>query len=968
MAKKSKATIQFEADTSNFQSNIKKADTELIGLRKELKLNSTELKNDSENVDLLSNRKSILQKESEASKDKIEALTQKLEVAKKMFGESSEEVRLLSNKLTDAKTEYQSIQNELEQTSNKFDKFSDSTYQAQKMLDDTKDATNELADGFTVFKGVIVNVVTDALNELKDALKELVIESDAAYSQFAASTGISADAMDEFQDKMDELYEEGYGESFDDIARSMAEIKQQTNETDPSNLKELTKQALTLKDVYGYDIKESMRAVNMLTTQFGISSEEAFNLIVQGAQNGLDKNGDLLDTINEYSVHYSQLGFTSEQFFTSLVNGASTGTFSIDKLGDAMKEFGIRSKDNSDSTRQAFKDLGLNADQMTKAFGEGGEKAQEAFDKMWTSLASLEDPIKQNEIGVALFGTMWEDLGYDAISALSDINAYSENTNVAIDKSKNSLEEMADVKYDNLKNDWNVLSRQIQMDFIVPISKELLPVLRDGISWIKENLNWLIPTLSILGGMMATYFAVAKITKIIGAISTFFKVVKIGVGIMKALNIVLNLNPIGLIVMAVAGLIAAFVLLWKKCDWFRNFWIGLWNGIVKVFKNIVSSIQNAWNSTASFFSTTINNIKTAFSNSVNFIKNIWLNISSWFVSYVIEPIKRIFQPLFDFYINCVTNIFNFIKNIFTIIIQLIQGYINTVKLIWGAIISWVNDTIIQPIITFYTTMWNLIKNLSLAAWNFIKNIWGVVAGWFNSTIIRPVSNFFTSMWNGLKNGAKSAWNGIKSVFSSVATFFGNIFSSAWAKVKNVFSTGGKIFDGIKDGIVSAFKNVVNAIIDGINKVIRIPFEGINKALNKIRNISIFGEKPFKGVIEEVSVPKIPRLKVGMDYVPRDFFPAFLDEGERVLTKEENSLFNRLGGFDGIFATRFNNQNSSNNYMIDRKLDELIALEKESLSKEWKFQVNDREMARATRCSNDIESANLINLKKRGLII
>lgn len=106
----------------------------------------------------------------------------------------------------------------------------------------------------------------------------------------------------------------------------------------------------------------------------------------------------------------------------------------------------------------------------------------------------------------------------------------------------------------------------------------------------------------------------------------------------------------------------------------------------------------------------------------------------------------------------------------------------------------------------------------------------------------------------------------------------------------------------------------------------------------------------------------------MDYVPRDFFPAFLDEGERVLTKEENALFNALGGFSGIFATKLNNQDNSNNYMIDRKLDELIELEKESLAKEWKFQVNDREMARATRSSNDVESANLINLKKRGLII
>lgn len=963
MAKKSKATVEFDANTSKFQSNIKKADTELVGFRKELKLNSSELKEDAENVDLLSERKAILQKEASSSENKIKALNDKLEVAKKMFGDSSEEVRLLTNKLTDAKTEYQNIQNEITQTSSKIDKFSDSTNQAKKKLEEAEQSTDKLADGFTVFKGVIVNVVTEALSNLRDSLKDLIIDGQAAYSQFAASTGVGIDAMEEFEDKMNELYEEGYGDSFDDIAQSMAEIKQQTKETDPSKLKELTKNAMILKDVYGYDIKESMRAINMLTDQFGISSEEAFNLVVQGAQNGLDKNGDLLDTINEYSVHYSDLGFTSEQFFNSLINGASSGTFSIDKLGDAMKEFGIRSKDNSDSTNQAFKDLGLNAKAMTKAFNNGGDEAQEAFDKVWVSLMSIQDPIKQNEIGIALFGTMWEDLGMDAISALSDVNAYTENTNVAIDKSKNSLEELANVKYDNLKNDWNVLSRQIQMDFIVPISQKLMPILKSGMIWIKENLNWLIPAISIIGTMLASYFAVSKIMSVVNTIKLIFTISKSGIGIMKSLNLVLNMNPIGLIVAAVVGLIAAFVLLWKKCDWFRNFWINLWNNIVSIFKNTINSIQIGWDKVVNFFKKTVNFVSSLLTGYINIVKNVWLTIANFLNTYVVTPIRNIISAIVNFFVQNLMVIVNYIKNIFTIIIQLIQGYINTVKIVWGAIIEWVNTTIIQPIVNFFSNMWNTIQNMTSLAKDFVVNIWSTVSSWFNTTLIQPIVGFFSSMWSKVKSGASSAWSGIKSIFSSVASFFGNIFSNAWAKVKAVFSAGGKIFDGIKDGIVSSFKKVVNAIIDGINKVIKIPFDGINKALNKIRNVNILGHKPFDGLINEVSVPKIPRLKVGLDYVPSDYFPAFLDEGERVLTKQENALFNSLGGFDGILASKIYDQSNSFN---SKKLDELIELEKRSLSKEWIFQVNDREMAKATRTSNDIESANLINLKKRGL--
>jgi SLT domain-containing protein len=99
------------------------------------------------------------------------------------------------------------------------------------------------------------------------------------------------------------------------------------------------------------------------------------------------------------------------------------------------------------------------------------------------------------------------------------------------------------------------------------------------------------------------------------------------------------------------------------------------------------------------------------------------------------------------------------------------------------------------------------------------------------------------------------------VFSTVATFFKNTFESAWTAVKKVFSTGGKIFNGIKDGIVTAFKKIVNAIITGINKVVSIPFNAINKVLDKIRSVNIAGAKPFSN-LGSISVPQIPQLAKG----------------------------------------------------------------------------------------------------------
>lgn len=182
--------------------------------------------------------------------------------------------------------------------------------------------------------------------------------------------------------------------------------------------------------------------------------------------------------------------------------------------------------------------------------------------------------------------------------------------------------------------------------------------------------------------------------------------------------------------------------------------------------------------------------------------------------------------------------------------------------------DWIYENVIKPIGDFFVGLWD-----------GIKNVWFAVGNWFDEKVIKPIVNFFTSMWDSLKNGAKNAWDGIKNVFSNVATFFKNIFSNAWEGVKKVFSTGGKIFDGIKEGIISAFTTVVNAIIGGINKVVAVPFNGINWALKKIRDINILGIEPFKW-ISTISVPQIPKLATGTVIPPRSEFMAILGDQKR----------------------------------------------------------------------------------------
>jgi phage-related minor tail protein len=179
------------------------------------------------------------------------------------------------------------------------------------------------------------------------------------------------------------------------------------------------------------------------------------------------------------------------------------------------------------------------------------------------------------------------------------------------------------------------------------------------------------------------------------------------------------------------------------------------------------------------------------------------------------------------------------------------------------------DQISAAVVSAAQTCWNAIK----AAWegivngisnavNAVKSVFSTITGWIDANIIQPITGFFTRLWDGFINGAKKAWEGVKSVFSAVGGFFGNVFGIVKDKILSVFSAGGKIFLGIKDGIVSVFKTVVNAIITGINKVISIPFKGLNGILDTISGVSIAGVEPFSWLTWRAPVPQIPMLAQG----------------------------------------------------------------------------------------------------------
>ena len=190
---------------------------------------------------------------------------------------------------------------------------------------------------------------------------------------------------------------------------------------------------------------------------------------------------------------------------------------------------------------------------------------------------------------------------------------------------------------------------------------------------------------------------------------------------------------------------------------------------------------------------------------------------------------------------------------------------------WGEILGVVAKAIWSIIEPMADAAWNTFKGLVLAIYEVFKLLLKILLE-VGKALVKVVKDpkqawddfksYVGSFFDNMKNKAGSAVSGIKEAFKVIPEWFRTTFTRAWTNVKNVFSKGGKVFVGIKDGILSGLKSVINALIKGINKVVSIPFNGLNHALNKLKNVKILGHKPFSKLIGNISVPQIPLLAKG----------------------------------------------------------------------------------------------------------
>ena len=310
-------------------------------------------------------------------------------------------------------------------------------------------------------------------------------ELDKANNQLTASLGLTAEEAEKYSDIIKKIYGDNYGESFEDISGTLALIKQQMSGIADDELQKVTESAYLLSDVYDIDVSEGIRGANALMKQFGITAEEAYNLLAQGAEKGLNQNGDIADQLAEYSTYYADMGFTAEEAMSMMAEGAKNGAFQVDFLNDAFKEFSIRAKDGSQTTADGMAILGLDATKLGEEFAAGGDRAYQAFKLVNEKLAECKSDVDRNAAGVALYGTKWEDLGEDAVLAMAHMGN-------SIDKTCDKLGEMESVKYNSLSDMFSGLSRTIEL-LLIPLGEQIIPVLKDVIELIEPIISELLP-------------------------------------------------------------------------------------------------------------------------------------------------------------------------------------------------------------------------------------------------------------------------------------------------------------------------------------------------------------------------------------------------------------------------------------------------------------------------------------------
>lgn len=447
----------------------------------------------------------------------VSELTEKVEKGEATYQRAGNRVEDWQKQLNNAQAQTIKATRAVNENTAYLEEAEKATDGCAKSIDKFGKQTDDVAEKITstgkIIKANLINTMVDAgkslaTNVFKDAVQG-TLELQDAQQKLQASTGATARETAAYSQEMQNLYKGGYGDAIDEAASAMALVKQYTNETDPTKIKELAENGMALEDAFGMDLSESIRGADALVTNMGIDGKTAFDLMAKGAQNGLNKSGELADNLTEYSSLWAQAGFSAEEMFAILENGLNSGAYNLDKVNDYVKEFGNSLADGRIDDH--IKSFSAGTQDLVKKWHDGSATTKEVFQSVISDLASM----KNEQEALTLASDTWSALGEDnAMKVITSLN----NVNNSYKNVQGTMEKVKDIKYDSITNQWKVLGRTVQADVVQPLLVKYLPMAQKGIKLVADNLETIVPVAELAGTAIGGIFVVNKSKKFISEV------------------------------------------------------------------------------------------------------------------------------------------------------------------------------------------------------------------------------------------------------------------------------------------------------------------------------------------------------------------------------------------------------------------------------------------------------------------
>ena len=849
-------TVEIGGDTTKLQNALKGVNGQIKSTQSQLKDVNKLLKLDPGNTELLAQKHKLLGEAVNETKEKLATLKTAAEQANTALanGEiSQEQYDALQREIVETEQELKKLETQANQSATAVQKIATAGEKLKTTGDNISSAGQKLLP------------VTAGVTALGTASVTTAANFESAMSQVQATMGITKDAMSTVN-----------GQSVNAMDTLSKLAKKMGAETAFSASE--CAEALNYLALAGYD-----------TQQMCDTLPTVLNLAAAGDIELASASDMVTDAMSALGMGVDEAGTMVDQ----MAKTASTTNTSVAQLGEGILTIGATAKSIKGGTAELNTALGILANNGIKG-AEGGThlrnvilSLQSPTDAAAKQMEALGVSVYDSEGNMRSLNDILGDLNksMDGMTSaeksniistifnktdLSSVNALLANTGNTwddlqkkISDSGGAAQQMADTQLDNLQGQITILKSALE-GLAISFGELLMPAIKQIVGWIQKFVDWLnglgdgtkktIVTISLLAAALGPVLIV--IGKVISAVGTIMTVVpKIsGVintvkGAFAALNTTMLANPIVLIIAGITALVAAFVILWNKCDGFRQFWIELWNSVkqiaITVWNAIKAFFSQVWEAIKTIFSTVFEVIKTLVTTYFNFYKTIIetvLNVIKTVIMTVWEAIKGVFTTVFEVIRTIVTTYFNIYATIIQTILTIIQTVVTTV---WNTIKT-VITTVLNAIKTVFSTIWNAIKTIIGAVLSGIK---GLITGDFTAvknsitTIMNTIQSMISTIWNTIKSTISTVLGAIKgavtSVFSGIVNAVKNAMGNVLSAVKTGFSNVKSHITGLASEAVTWGKDLVMGIVNGIKSCIGAVGDAVTSVANKIKSFLHF---------------------------------------------------------------------------------------------------------------------------------